>query len=133
MSAKRVPSGEEIIVWVQHGLAMLEASGVKIPRELILKPTRQHIERPLNSEQKRIRDLVDQFIATSIDLQPGLPPVQAQRIHEAFRRFADKSGIQPVSQTAVGRSLARHLRKEKLGDRIYYFDVKLRDETGGSA
>ena len=130
MSVRRAPTGEEIVAWVQHGLAMLEAAGIAIPRELILRPAQLRIDRPLTTEQKRIRDMVDRFMATSVDQHPGLPPVQAQRIYEAYRRFADENGLEPASQTAIGRVLAKRLRKEKLGDRIYYFDVRLRDEPG---
>lgn len=128
--ATRPPSGEEIIAWLRNGIALLEAAGVAIPRDLILRPQRPRIERPLNSEQLRIRDDVDRFIAASLDNLPGAPPLQAHRIYEAYRRYADRSGLDVMSQTAFGRALARRLRKEKLGDRIYYFDVQLRDEPG---
>jgi len=130
MSSKRPPNGEDIISWLQQGIALLEAAGVAIPRDRILRPERPRIERPLNSEQQRIKDDVDRFIAASLDNLSGAPPLQAHRIYEAYRRYADKAGHQPVSQTAFGRALARRLRKEKLGDRIYYFDVQLRDEPG---
>ncbi|MBB4236655.1 hypothetical protein [Rhizobium esperanzae] len=130
MSVRRPPTGEEIISWLKQGVALLEAAGVAIPRDLILRPDRRRIERPLNSEQRRIRDHVDQFMAASVDELPGAPPLQAQRIYEAYRRFADKKAHQPISQTAFGRALAKRLRKEKMGARIYYFDVQLRDEPG---
>ncbi|ANL02203.1 MULTISPECIES: hypothetical protein [Rhizobium] len=130
MSSKRPPRAEDIIAWLQHGIALLEAAGIAIPRDRILRPERPRIERPLNSEQKRIRDDVDRFIAASLDDVPGAPPLQAQRIYEAYRRYAEKAALEAVSQTAFGRALARRLRKEKLGDRIYYFDVQLRDEPG---
>jgi len=130
MSPRRPPNGEEVIAWLRHGIALLEAAGVAIPRDLILRPERPKIERPLNSEQKRIRDDVDRFIEASLYNLPGAPPLQAQRLYEAYRRYADRSDLEVVSQTAFGRALAKRLRKEKLGDRIYYFNVQLRDEPG---
>lgn len=130
MTSQRPPSAEDIIAWLQHGIALLQAAGVAIPRDRILRPERPRIERPLNSEQRRIRDQVDQFMAASVDELPGAPPLQAQRIYEAYRRYADKEAHQPVSLTAFGRALTKRLRKEKMGSRIYYLDVQLRDEPG---
>lgn len=130
MSRKGSPSGEDILSWVRQGLAMMEAAGIVIPRELILRPRAAAIEREPTHEQRRIRDQVDRFLDASVDQLAGSPPLQAQKIYEAYRRFADKFKEEPASQTAFGRALARRLRKEKLGDKIYYLDVRLKDEPG---
>lgn len=130
MRQPRKISGDELIAWVQHGLALMKAAGISIPDELILRERPPKAERPLTAEQKRTRDHVEKFVGSVLVSSPGAVPVQAQRIYEAYRCFAVSEQTLPVSQTAFGRALSRHIRKEKLGDRIYYFDVALPDRQG---
>jgi hypothetical protein len=130
MNQPRKPSGEEIVAWVQHGLALMKAAGINIPSELILRERPPRYERPLTIEQERIREQVDRFVGSVLVSSPGAPPVQAQRIYEAYRCYATDEQTVPVSQTAFGRALTRHVRKEKLGGRTYYLDVEIPDAQG---
>ncbi|MFK0331118.1 hypothetical protein ACIQUB_08345 [Rhizobium sp. NPDC090275] len=130
MVKKQPPSGEEILAWVKQGLELMRAAGVTMPPELILRSSTAADPRPLTSAQEYVRDQVDHFISTSLEMAPAGAPLQAQKLYEAYRRFADRNHAEPIMQTAFGRALSKRLRKEKLGGRIYYFGVRLQDDPG---
>jgi putative DNA primase/helicase len=95
LPAKLRAEAQGILRWLVEGCAEWQRGGLQAPASVLAATT----------EWRGDSDLVAQFIADRCVVMPGVQ-VTAGALYADFRAWALEQGLEPMSQTALGRRLA---------------------------
>ena len=105
--------GPGILAWVVRGLHAYMKEGLTPPTEIVTATL----------QYQREEDLACQFMDECLIASPG-DKIQAADLYTVFKKwFTENVGRTPPSHTTFGKIMLKHVKKEKSGGIVYYYDV----------
>ena len=104
-----------ILAWMVDGCLAWQKDGLR-PPEIVKKAT---------EEYRNEEDIVLQFVEETC-LQGGGFKAQAQTLFEHFKKWAESSGMKPMSSTMFGRKMSVRFEKKKIGSPSYYMNIGIK-------